>query len=104
MRGTYAVYLMASISRVLYVGVTNNLERRVYEHKTGAAQGFTSRYRVDRLVWFNVTPDVRSAIEVEKRIKGWKREKKIALIEENNLQWRDLSLDWTRRDSSLRSE
>jgi putative endonuclease len=95
MRGTYAVYLMASISRVLYVGVTNDLERRVAEHKQGSTPGFTSRYRVDRLVWFDVTPDVRSAIEVEKRIKGWKREKKIELIEANNPQWMDLSLDWT---------
>ncbi|MBL8512607.1 MAG: GIY-YIG nuclease family protein [Betaproteobacteria bacterium] len=95
MSGTYAVYLMASISRVLYVGVTNDLERRVMEHKLGTTPGFTKQYRVDRLVWFDVTPDVRSAIEVEKRIKGWKREKKIALIEENNPQWRDLSLDWT---------
>ena len=95
MRGTYAVYLMASISRVLYVGVTNDLERRVYEHKDGTTPGFTSRYNVNRLVWFDTTPDVRAAIEMEKRIKGWKREKKIALIEANNPQWRDLSLDWT---------
>jgi putative endonuclease len=96
MSGQYYVYILASISRVLYVGVTNDLERRVYEHKCKLLPGFTSRYHVDRLVYFAESADVIAAIEYEKRIKGWKRSKKIALIELENPHWRDLSVDWSR--------
>ena len=85
---------MASKSRVLYTGVTNNLERRVYEHKNKLIEGFTSKYNVDRLVHYEETNDVNVAIAREKQIKGWLRSKKIALIESANPQWKDLSLEW----------
>ena len=88
----YYVYIMASISRVLYIGVTNDLERRVSEHKSGTFEGFTRMYRCKRLVWYEMFRDIRQAIECEKRLKGWLREKKIALIEELNPNWADLSL------------
>ena len=91
---TYYVYIMASKSRVLYTGVTNNLERRVYEHKNKLIEGFTNKYNVDRLVHYEETNDVNVAIAREKQIKGWLRSKKIALIESANPQWKDLSLEW----------
>ncbi|HET6312519.1 MAG TPA: GIY-YIG nuclease family protein [Chloroflexia bacterium] len=90
----YYVYIMTNSTRVLYTGVTNNLMRRVYEHKEGAKPGFTSRYKVEWLVYVEVTDDVRDAIAREKQVKGWVRAKKIALIESLNPGWRDLSLDW----------
>lgn len=89
----YYVYIMASKSRVLYTGVTNNLERRVYEHKNKLVEGFTSKYNVNWLVFFEETNDVHAALNREKQIKGWLRSKKIALIESLNPQWKDLSLD-----------
>lgn len=92
----YYVYLLASRSGVLYCGVTNNLERRMAEHKAGTADGFTKRYMVNRLVWFEDTIDVNAAIAREKQIKGWKRCRKIELIEAGNPDWRDLSEDWHR--------
>ena len=91
----YYVYITASISRVLYIGVTNDLVRRTYEHKNGLVQGFTKRYKVDRLVYFEECGDVVAAIAREKQLKGWKREKKIALIESINPAWNDLSLEFT---------
>ncbi len=90
----YCVYLLASRSGVLYCGVTNNLERRVAEHKSGNADGFTKRYMVNRLVWFEDSTDVNAAIAREKQIKGWKRCRKIELIEGANPDWQDLSEDW----------
>jgi len=96
---------VASKSRTLYTGVTNNLERRVYEHKHKLMPGFTAKYNITRLVHYEVTNDIRDAIAREKQIKGWLRAKKIALIEAENPNWRDLSEDWLdERDSSLRSE
>ena len=89
----YYVYIMSSPSRTLYTGVTNDLERRVNEHKSGAVPGFTKRYRIDRLVYFQETNDVVAAIAAEKQIKGLIRPKKIALIEEENPTWRDLSAE-----------
>ena len=89
----YYVYVMSSPSRTLYTGVTNDLERRVNEHKTGAVPGFTKRYKIDRLVYFQETNDIGEAIAAEKRIKGLLRPKKIALIEEENPSWRDLSAE-----------
>jgi putative endonuclease len=87
----YYVYLLASRKHgTLYVGVTNDLVRRVYEHKTKAAPGFTSRYGVDRLVWFECYDDPIAAIEREKDIKKWRREWKIRLIEGANPEWVDL--------------
>ena len=91
---TYFVYVMANRSRTLYVGVTNNLQRRVIEHKTQRTPGFTSKYLIDRLVYFETTPNVHAALAREKQIKAWRREKKLELIETANPGWRDLSLDW----------
>ena len=88
---TYYVYIMASRSRVLYVGVTNDLARRVHEHKQGLVPGFTSKYRVTRLVHFEGFPDIRDAIAREKAIKGWKRSRKISLIKLHNPTWEDLA-------------
>ena len=91
---TYYVYLLASRSRVLYTGVTNNLERRVREHRLGEQEGFTKKYRVHRLVLFECFRDPRSAIAREKEIKAWRREKKVAMIEAENPTWEDLAADW----------
>jgi len=86
---------MTNKSRTLYTGVTNNLERRVYEHKQKLIPGFTTKYNISRLVFFEATQDIRAAIEREKQIKGWLRSKKIALIESVNPQWEDLSSRFT---------
>ena len=103
----YYVYILASRSRVLYTGVTNGLHRRLYQHKTGMIPGFTTRYSVTRLVYFEMTPDVRAAIAREKAIKSWTREKRIWLIETVNAGWSDLAADWfpgiSGLDPSLRS-
>ncbi len=90
----YYVYILASRSRTLYTGVTNHLIRRVYEHKQGLVGGFTYRYRIHRLVYFEVFPYVLNAIAREKEIKAWRREKKIALINACNPAWDDLAADW----------
>jgi putative endonuclease len=85
------VYLMASAKNgTLYLGVTSNLIQRVYQHKTGAFEGFTSRYAVHSLVWFDSTPSIEGAIQREKQMKNWKREWKVALIEKTNPDWLDL--------------
>lgn len=94
MSHTYYVYIMASRTKVLYTGVTNNLERRVWEHRNKSIKGFTSKYNVNRLVYFDETDDIGDAITYEKKIKGWLRIKKIRLIEENNPNWLDLAADW----------
>jgi putative endonuclease len=103
----FYVYILASRSRVLYTGVTNDLHRRLYEHKNGMIPGFTTRYSVTRLVYFESTPDVRAAIAREKVIKGWTRERRVRLIESVNAGWSDLALDWfpgmSQLDPSLRS-
>lgn len=85
---------MSNWSRTLYIGVTNDLASRVNQHKMKMMSGFTARYNVTDLVYYETTGDVMSAIEREKQIKGWRREKKIALIESMNSEWRDLSLEW----------
>ncbi|MCI0335221.1 MAG: GIY-YIG nuclease family protein [Planctomycetes bacterium] len=90
----YYVYIMTNKSRSLYTGVTNDLERRVFEHKHKLIPGFTSKYNITQLVWFEDFDDIMQAIEGEKRIKGWRRSKKIALIESKNSNWRDLAQDW----------
>ena len=90
----YYVYIISGKSGVIYVGVTNNLERRVYEHKHKLIQGFTEKYNIDRLIYFEATEDISSALAREKQIKGWRRAKKISLIEEINPGWKDLSLEW----------
>ena len=93
----YYVYLTASQKHgTLYLGVTNNLVRRIYEHKTKAVSGFTSRYNVTRLVWFECYDDPTNAIVREKDIKKWRRDWKIRLIEEENPDWADLYSSITR--------
>ena len=94
MNKQYYVYIITNKSnRVLYTGVTNDLRKRVYEHKNKLIKGFTSRYNVDKLVFYDVCDDIESAILREKQIKGWLRRKKVALIESMNPEWRDLSLE-----------
>ena len=95
----YWLYILASRSRVLYVGVTNDLIRRVLEHKSHLVPGFTRRYNVDRLVFFEATADVRVALAREKEVKGWRRAKKVALVEGQNPLWRDLAAEWTTTDA-----
>ena len=90
----YYVYLMANRSKTLYVGMTNDLQRRVYEHKHMVKDDFTRRYPLDRLLYYEVTDDVSSAIAREKQIKGWRRSKKVALVESRNPRWRDLASDF----------
>ena len=88
---TYCVYILASRSRTLYTGVTSNIHKRIQQHREGRAPGFTSQYRVHRLVHYETYGDVKAAIGREKEIKGWRREKKVALIEESNPTWDDLA-------------
>ncbi len=90
----YFVYIMTNKSGTLYVGVTNNLERRISEHKNSLVEGFTKKYKINRLIYYEETNDVLAAITREKQIKGWRRDKKIALIESANPEWKDLSEDW----------
>ena len=87
----YYVYIMSNKSKTLYTGVTDDLERRVYQHKNKLIDGFTKKYKITILVYYEETTDIRSAIAREKQIKGWRRSKKIALIESMNPQWNDLS-------------
>ena len=94
---TYFVYIMTNRSKTLYTGITDNLVRRVREHKLGIGSGFTAKYKLDRLVYFERLEDVHNAIEREKEIKGWLRIKKIALIVSVNPAWRDLSVEWYER-------
>ena len=91
----YYVYILSTWNnKVLYTGVTNNLERRLYEHKNGLMEGFTKKYHVHKLVYFDTSPDINAAIAREKQIKGWTRAKKLTLIEEQNPNWIDLSENW----------
>jgi putative endonuclease len=91
----YFVYILSNKSRMLYVGVTNNIERRIFEHCNKLVPGFPERYGLTRLVYYESTGGVNSAINREKQIKGWVRRKKVALIHSLNPEWRDLSSDWT---------
>lgn len=101
---TYYVYIVSSLSRVLYIGVTNDLNRRMYEHKfktpaelqreREGRPSFTHKYRVNRLVYFEETSEVQAALEREKELKNWLRAKKVALVAETNPQWLDLSASW----------
>ena len=91
----YYVYIMSNWNNnVVYIGFTNNLERRVYEHKNKLIDGFTKKFNVTKLVYFEYTNDVKVAIEREKQLKSWRREKKNHLIETSNPQWNDLSKEW----------
>src|SRR5690349_15012797 len=109
MEKTYHVYILANRSRTLYTGVTNRLLDRVKQHRESIVPGFTSRYRIHRLVYFETYRNVKSAIAREKQIKGLSRPKKIAMIEARNPTWEDLAEEWftaypRKADSSLRSE
>lgn len=92
---TYWVYILASRPHgTLYIGVTNSLQRRVWQHRTGQVDGFTKRYAVKLLVCFEEYRDIGNAIAREKQLKGWLRDKKIALIQKENPFWHDLASDW----------
>jgi len=98
MSKTYYVYIMTNRSRTLYTGVTNDLQRRVYEHKHHLVEGFTSKYKIDQLAFYEETIDIKAAIAREKQIKGWSRKKKIDLIMTFNPEWQDLSVEWFKDD------
>ena len=91
---SYFTYIMASRSHTLYIGVTSDLQKRVFQHKWREHEGFTERYNCDCLIWFETSQDILKAIAREKQLKGWRREKKIALVETSNPTWLDLSRDW----------
>ena len=93
----YYVYIMTNKSGTLYIGVINNLNRRVYEYKEKLIRGFTSRYNLSNLVYYETCYDINQAIVREKQLKGWLRKKKIELIERTNPYWRDLSKDWYKK-------
>ena len=92
---TYYTYIMASVSGVLYVGMTGHLEGRVRQHKDGNIRGFTARYRVRKLVYYEEFGCALEAIEREKQLKGWRRSKKVKIIESMNPTWMDLAWDWS---------
>ena len=92
-KGFFVYILTNKNHHILYVGVTNNLKRRIFEHKNHMVDGFTKRYHADQLIYFEQTKDIYTAISREKQIKGWKRSKKIELIHQLNLTWRDLYED-----------
>jgi putative endonuclease len=89
----YSVYILTNPWRTLYVGVTNDLTRRVWEHRQKLVPGFTARYGITKLVYFGMTDSIEAAIGREKQIKGWLRAKKVALVESVNPEWRDLAQD-----------
>jgi putative endonuclease len=91
---TYHVYIVTNAMKTLYTGMSNNLERRIFEHRARASPGFSSEHGTDRLVFVEAYSDINEAIAREKQIKGWRRPKKIALIEANNPGWDDLSEGW----------
>jgi putative endonuclease len=91
---TYWVYIMTNRSGTLYIGVTNNLARRVYEHRQHRIPGFTTKYRIERLIHVESFGEVRGALAREKQLKGWTRARKLALIAETNPDWRDLGEEW----------
>jgi len=95
----YYIYILSNASRRIYVGVTNHLERRVYEHKHKLMPAFTSEYNITRLVHFEITSDILAALAREKQLKGWRRSKKLALIESENPTWGDLSSGWFDQES-----
>ena len=93
-RKTYSVYIMGSLSGTLYVGMTSNLHKRAFQHKFHRIEGFTDKYGVERLLYWESFEDVQKAIHREKQLKGWRRSKKIALIESLNPHWVDLARGW----------
>jgi len=100
----YFVYILTSKTKVLYVGMTDILQRRIYEHKLGLVEGFTKRYNVNKLVYYESQPDLKSAIKREKQLKNWHRQWKINLIESKNEDWKDLYPDIADPVKNLYSE
>ena len=98
--GQYYVYILTNAKRTLYTGVTNDLVRRMYEHRHKLVEGFTKRYNLSWLVYYETTNNIEAAIGREKQIKGWLRSKKVALIESSNPRWRDLAQDWFDEDDT----
>lgn len=90
-RCTYYIYILASLSGTLYIGITNNLKRRIYEHKEGLIEGFSKKYKCIKLIYFEEYHDVNEAIAREKQLKNWRREKKESLIKRLNPSWKDLA-------------
>src|SRR5215203_5369921 len=91
----YFVYILSSVTNRLYIGITNDLERRVVQRKRRELEGFTSRYGIDQLVYYEETDDVYAAISREKQLKGWMRIRKIQLVQDMNPDWHDLAADWS---------
>jgi len=91
---TYHVYIVSNVSRMLYVGVTNDIQPRMFEHKKKLVPGFSQKYNLRRLVYWEAFGNIKDAIAREKAIKGWLRAKKVALIRSMNPQWTDLAADW----------
>lgn len=100
----YFVYILTNESGTLYTGVTNDLERRVYEHKHKLIKGFTKKYNITRLLYYEVIGDVRDAISREKQIKSWGRRKKLALMQSMNPRWRDLAEGWYEEGAGFAQE
>ena len=102
---TYYVYILSNLhNRPLYVGVTNNLERRLYEHKRGIIEGYTKKYQLNRLLYYEETNDVKTALQREKQLKNWKRQWKLNLIRESNPDMVGLSeelFSWLKEDSGF---
>lgn len=95
MERNYYVYILTNWNdRVMYIGVTNDLQRRLYEHKSKQIEGFTKKYNVNKLVYYEYTTDINAAIAREKELKGWRRSKKDALVISTNPNWNDLSKEW----------
>ncbi len=94
----YFVYILTNESKTLYIGVTNDIERRLYEHRHKLADGFTKKYQINKLVYFESFTDITQAIAREKTLKGWLRKKKVALINSVNPEWNDLSKEWSDGD------
>ena len=99
----YHVYIMSNTSKMLYTGVTGDLDMRILRHKAKLTDGFTKRYNIHRLVYFEAFGDIREAIAREKQIKGWLRRKKVSLIESLNPEWKDLAPEWMKKRQRLRT-
>jgi putative endonuclease len=93
----YWVYILTKHCTTLYIGITSNISRRLYQHRYGDAEGFTKRYHLNRVVWLEHFRNVNDSIACEKKLKGWRRNRKIALIEQTNPRWLDLSGDWVQQ-------
>lgn len=98
------VYIMSNQARTLYTGVTSDLQQRVLQHKSQSFKGFTAKYKLTRLVWFEPFDEISDAIEAEKKIKAWRRSKKVSLIEAHNPEWEDLAEDWYIEERLLNSK